>query len=72
MNSSFAMGLGIALINIIAVYAIYGTTGAIWGGRQTAETKDLSGSITFRVASLQGWLLPTAFTQLLLGEIGQY
>mgnify|MGYP003633299207 FL=1 len=44
----FAMGIGIALINIIAVYVIYGTTRAIWGGRQTTETKDLAGSITFR------------------------
>lgn len=65
------MGLGIALLNILAVYFIYGITRAIWGGRQTNETKDLSGSIIFRVASLQGWLLPTAFNQLRLEEIGQ-
>tara|TARA_R110000764_G_scaffold58176_1_gene126545 strand:+ start:5196 stop:5510 length:315 start_codon:yes stop_codon:yes gene_type:complete len=99
----FAVGLGIALINIIAVYVIYGTTRAFWGGRQTTETKEMAGSIIFRMASLQGLHLallslyggytgvimyviyafsdpfsqpgalpPTAFTQLLLGEIGQY
>lgn len=59
----FAMGIGIALINIIAVYVIYGTTRAIWGGRQTTETKDLAGSITFRVASLQGLILALVFAQ---------
>lgn len=57
------MGFGIALLNVLAVYAIYGVTRQIWGGRQTSETKDLSGSIIFRVASLQGLILALVFAQ---------
>ena len=50
----FAVGLGIALINIIAVYVIYGTTRAFWGGRQTTETKDMAGSSPFAWPRFKG------------------
>ena len=57
------MGLGIALINVVGVLAIYGITRAIWGGRHTDETKALAGSVMTRVATLHGLILALVFAQ---------
>ena len=56
-------GAGIALLNVAGVLAVYGITRAIWGGRQTAETKDLAGSVMARVATLHGLILALVFAQ---------
>ena len=61
--TDIAIGTGIAVANVVAVFVIYGLTRAIWGGRQTAETKDLAASVLFRVASLQGLILALVFAQ---------
>ncbi|MBY5972773.1 DUF4239 domain-containing protein [Ferrimonas balearica] len=64
--SDIGLGVGIALANIAVIFAIYALTRRIWGGRQTTETKDLAGSVIFRIASLHGLILALVFAQELI------
>lgn len=64
--ADIGLGVLIALANIAALFAIYALTRALWGPRQTAETKDLAGSVIFRIASLHGLILALVFAQALI------